>query len=181
MFARKKHVIQEELLIAMLRNKEQQGMNILYDNYSGALFNIILRRVSSEESAQDILQEVFIKIWKNFHQYNEDKGRLFTWMINIANNEAISALRSKGSRKEKITSTITESDFRNYSVYNNTDHIGVKEVVDRLEEKYRDVIDLVYFKGFTQSEATQVLEVPLGTVKSRAAIAYRKLKKQLSF
>lgn len=180
MFARKKHLIEENVLVAMLRNKEQKGMSLLYDNYSGALYNIILRRVKSTETAEDVLQEVFIKIWKNFHQYSEDKGRLFTWMINIANNEAISVLRSKGNRKEQVTAAITEADCKSYSVITETDHIGVRQLIDRLEEKYREVIDSIYFKGMTQSEVTRELQIPLGTVKTRTAIAYRELKKQLA-
>ncbi|HNP49634.1 MAG TPA: sigma-70 family RNA polymerase sigma factor, partial [Bacteroidia bacterium] len=87
--------ITEEELIRLLSNREEKGIEILYDNYSAALYGVIHRIVQQDEIAEDVLQETFLKIWNNFGQYDSAKGRLFSWMINIARNASIDKVRSK--------------------------------------------------------------------------------------
>ena len=82
-----------ELIIA-LRNKNEQAFSYLYDNYAANLNNIILRRVNNRELSEDILQEVFIKIWNNFNNYDQSKGKLFTWMVSITKNMVIDFLHN---------------------------------------------------------------------------------------
>ena len=79
----------------MLLAREAKGIEILYDNYSAALYGVIHRIIQNDEIAEDVLQETFLKIWNNFGQYDSVKGRLFSWMINIARNGAIDKIRSK--------------------------------------------------------------------------------------
>ena len=86
---------QEELLPLLLR-KEERAFTQLYDMYSKSLFSIITNLIKDREEAEDVLQEVFVKIWKNIDTYNQSKGRLYTWMLNITRNTAIDKLRSKG-------------------------------------------------------------------------------------
>ncbi|HEY0031415.1 MAG TPA: sigma-70 family RNA polymerase sigma factor, partial [Bacteroidia bacterium] len=90
----------EDELIALLKNKDLVAYNALYDNYSAALYGIITRIVPAEEIAEDLLQEVFIKIWKSIDSYDPKKGRLFTWMLNISRNASIDYARSKQSKIE---------------------------------------------------------------------------------
>src|SRR5215217_1789678 len=88
---------EEELVLALKRN-ERTAFEFLYDHYSGALFNIISKTLRDEEKAADVLQESFLKIWKNIASYNPEKGRLFTWIMNIARNGAIDAARVEGRK-----------------------------------------------------------------------------------
>src|SRR6478609_8576061 len=86
--------IEEAALIKLLRSGNSKGLTLLYDNYSAALFGIIIRIVKENAVAEDVLQESFLKIWKNFSKYDETKGRLFTWIVNISRNTAIDKIRS---------------------------------------------------------------------------------------
>jgi len=103
----------EEELVLLLLNQDQAAFSYLYDNYAGALNNVILRMVQEQQLAEDILQEVFIKIWNNIKQYDSSKGRLFTWMINITRNLTIDTLRSKGYKKQQ--KIISSYKFTGYS------------------------------------------------------------------
>lgn len=165
----------------MLSDRNTEGLEILYDNYSAALFGVISRIIQHEEMAEDVLQETFLKIWNNFPQYDAAKGRLFTWMVNIARNMAIDKVRSKEfSQKQKnqdISDSVSFVEFGNQATYN-PETIGLKEMVRKLEPEYRQIIDLLFFGGYTQSEAAEKLNLPLGTVKTRSRAAILKLRQE---
>ncbi|OFY83937.1 MAG: RNA polymerase subunit sigma-70 [Bacteroidetes bacterium RIFCSPLOWO2_12_FULL_31_6] len=172
----------EEELVTLLKNKDDVAFHLLYDNYSSSLFGIISRIIPAEEIAEDILQDVFIKIWKAIDQYDKSKGRLFTWMLNIARNSAIDYSRSKQFKLENKIQDLDNSVYelnRQRSSTFNTDLIGVKEEVTKLKDEYRILIDLIYFKGFTQEETAKELNIPLGTVKTRVRAAIMELRKTL--
>jgi RNA polymerase sigma-70 factor (ECF subfamily) len=165
----------------MLSEQSTEGLEILYDNYAAALYGIIHRIVRHEEVAEDILQETFLKIWNNFKQYDPAKGRLFTWMVNIARNLSIDKLRSKEFAQNQKNHPLTESvsllDSGNQFPFN-PETIGLKEMVSKLEPEYRQIIDLLFFGGYTQNEAAEKLNIPLGTVKTRSRAAISKLRQQ---
>lgn len=169
----------ETELIAMLKSKDEKAFNYLYDNYSGALYGVILKVLDKEELANDLLQEVFVKIWRSIEQYDSSKGRLYTWMLNIARNSAIDVLRSKSFQQEQKTIDIENSVYLNESrrnTENNTDTLGLKKSVMNLKPEFRILIDLAYFQGFTQEEISKTLQIPLGTVKTRMRNAILELK-----
>lgn len=165
-------------IISLLKAQDDQAISLLYDTYAPALYGIILKIVHSEEVAQDVLQESFIKAWKNGSRYESSKGTLFTWLLNIARNTAIDKTRSASFRQNGKIQGLDKSVYNNISLSHqqNPDHIGLKTIVDGLEEKYRIIIELVYFKGYTQQEVVECLGIPLGTVKSRVRIALRELR-----
>ena len=172
---------QSETHIAqLLQEKNKQVIEQLYDQYGAALFGIVLKIVQSQELAEDVLQETFVKIWSNGSTFDATKGSIFTWMLNIARNTAIDKLRSGNTKKKAQVNDLDQiltSERLHPTAELSVDHIGVSEVVDGLEEKYRELIDLVYFKGYTQEEITRSLGLPLGTVKSRLRIALRELRR----
>lgn len=168
----------EKLIIRLLQQNDERAIELLYDDYAAALYGVVFRIVLSEEIAQDVLQESFVKIWKNGQQYNQSKGTLFTWILNICRNTAIDATRSKhyrGNGKvqnlEKLVGKAEQTESMNINT------LGLLQHVNSLEEKYRTVIELIYLQGHTQQEVTEVLGIPLGTVKSRLKIGLRELRK----
>lgn len=173
--------ISEEDLIALLVRRDMKGMEILYDNYSSALYGVICRIVVYEEIAEDVLQDAFLKIWNNFPQYDSSKGRLFTWMINIARNQAIDKVRSKDfvnqTKNQSLEKTVSFVDSSKSTSYN-PDTIGLKEMVKNLDGEYRQIVDLIFFEGYSQAEAAEKLNLPLGTVKTRSRAAIMKLRQQ---
>ncbi|MCX2740922.1 RNA polymerase sigma factor [Pontibacter anaerobius] len=170
--------INEEALVARLRASDNSAVSLLYDMYSATLYGVILQIVKTEEVAEDVLQEAFIKIWKSFDKYDETKGRLFTWMINICRNLAIDKIRSREHRMKVSSDTIPEKHRPEFtrSAFN-PDHIGVRDVVEQLSPDQKKIIDLMYFEGLTQSEIAKEYNIPLGTVKTRARSAVKLLSK----
>lgn len=169
----------EDELVALLKQQSREGFNYLYRQYSAVLYGVINKVVYDEHIAQDVLQEVFVKIWNNIGLYNSQKGRLYTWMLNIARNAAIDKLRSKGEiMKGKI--------HKGEDVVNNlsgvmkteqmTDGIGLRKMVSELKPEHESIIDLAYYKGFTMEEISQTLNVPVGTVKTRMRSAIQQLR-----
>ena len=171
--------ISNQDLIYRLQAQDKTVVGELYDLYSDTLYGIVLRIVQQEALAQDVLQEAFVKIWKNGHRYDSSKGTLFTWMLNICRNTAIDKTRSANYRRQSKIHAIDQSVYNDekWSYEQNPDHIGLQQEVVKLEEKYREIIELIYFQGYTQQEVTEHLNLPLGTVKSRVRIGLRELRK----
>lgn len=160
---------QEEILPLILK-KDDRAFTTLYDMYSKNLYGVIYNLIRDKEEAEDVLQEVFVKIWKNIDSYNESKGRFFTWIINIARNTTIDKLRSKGfnnSQKNLSSDNFVHLLDDSNKLTNKIDSIGIQEFVKKLKPKCIKIIDLLFFKGYTQQEASDELEIPLGTVKTQ--------------
>ncbi|MGJ3233683.1 RNA polymerase sigma factor [Marivirga sp.] len=174
--------ISEEVLIKELKAQKSSAFEYLYDNYSGAIYGVIIRIVKSEEVAQELLHDVFMKAWKNINAYSAEKGRLYTWLVNISRNASIDKLRSKEIKNKGKTDSVSDN-VHNIDNANSTeqsiDSIGLEKVLDKLSDELRFVIDQMYFKGYTQTEISEEFDIPLGTVKTRARTAMRTLRELL--
>ena len=174
-----KNHISEADLVARLKAKDRLALEYLYDNYSGALYTVIFRVIWREDVTEEVLQDVFLKVWDKIDQYDSTKGKLFTWLVNIARNQAIDKTRSKEISKEqktggieKLVSRIDSQEF----VEQNTEGIGVREILKKLPEDQQFVMECLYFKGYTQSEVAEEFGIPLGTVKTRTRMALQQLR-----
>jgi RNA polymerase sigma factor (sigma-70 family) len=179
----KRITLTEEDLIKALKGRETIAIQALYDMYSGALYGVISRIIQQSEVAEDLLQETFIKIWNSAEHYDSSKGRLFTWMINVARNLSIDKLRSKDFRNSNKNQDIENNvDFidAEKKITFNSDAIGLRDMVTSLKPEFFDVLEMVYFKGYTHVEAAEALDIPLGTVKTRIRMAVMELRKQFN-
>ncbi len=177
----KSHIISEENLISLIRNFPSQGIDILYKNYSCALSHHIFRLVNNNENTQDILQESFIKIWKNFDKYDSSKARLYTWMVKVVKNESIDFLRSAklNNTKNRSMETLEPSSYESSYCPMYGEYIGFRSILETLDSCHQSILELLHYQGFSQSEAADHLQIPLGTVKTKARNAYTKLRKCL--
>ena len=169
----------EDQLVALLKEGSRDAYNHLYKNYSAVLFGVILRVMHDESTAQDVLQEAFVKIWHNIAAYQPAKGRLYTWMLNVTRNTAIDKLRSKGEiMKSKIhTGEDVVYDIQNIKgTQHNTDTIGLRKMVADMKPDWANIVELAYYKGFTLDEISKTLSIPLGTVKTRMRAAIQHLR-----
>jgi RNA polymerase sigma-70 factor (ECF subfamily) len=179
MLRKKAADLTEEDIVSALKKKDRDAMGIIYDKYSSFLFGLTHKIVHSEEIAEDILQEVFVKIWKNIDSYDSKKAKFITWIANITRNLAIDKIRSKEYKNQLQNHDI--SDYVNTiedssSAVFNPEHVGVKEMLEKLKPEQKVLIDLVYFQGFTQADAAEKLGIPLGTVKTRIRSAINNLR-----
>lgn len=169
----------EERLVRLIRERHPEGAKALYHMYSSSLYGVIYRIINDEDLSEDILQNCFIKIWQNFELYDENRGRLYTWMLNIARNMAIDHRRSKEFRNIQRHQRISESNKEFYEDEVSSVNVDLRFLrisANMLPVNERSIIDLIYYKGYTHIEAAEVLKIPLGTVKTRIVRAIKRLK-----
>lgn len=167
----------EQELVSALQNRDTKAVEVLYDRYSKALLTIIYRIVENQEMAEDVLQDSFVKIWNNIGQYDNTKGTLFTWMLNICRNSAIDKTRSKefkaGTKNQSLDGNVNiaqpHAEF-------NPETLGLKSMTEKLKPEQKQIVDLIYFKGYTHVEVSEELNLPLGTVKTRLRMAIMELR-----
>ena len=173
-----KFTLKEDQLIEQLKLNRRQAFEYLYDHYSPALYGIIFKILKDEDKAADTLQDTFLKIWKNIASYNSEKGTLFTWMLNVARNTAIDKHRFEAKNEtvlqldqikeiELTPATIVDTPFST---------IDLRAIVSDLIFERKQVIEMVYFQGYTHEQVSKILNLPLGTVKSRIRRALSELR-----
>jgi RNA polymerase sigma-70 factor (ECF subfamily) len=159
-----------EILVQKFQQKDVYAFESLYGMYYKNISGIVYNIVRDHEIAEEVTQDVFMKAWNNASSYSKKKGRFFTWLLNIARNAAIDKTRSKDFNKQsknldaQIFVDILEDQV---NLDSRTDTIGIRKFVDKLAETCKKLIELLYFKGYTQKETSEHLEIPLGTVKTR--------------
>jgi RNA polymerase sigma factor (sigma-70 family) len=169
----------ESELVELLKQHDNRAFNYLYEHYAAALYGIVLPIVNEAEIANDVLQEVFVNIWRKIESYDPMKGRLFTWMLNIARNASIDMLRSSGFRNSRKNQPLLETVSLSAVSQQNVDNIGLRKVLDKLKDEQRTLVELAYFKGYTHEEIAAMEGIPLGTVKTRIRTALIQLRNYL--
>ncbi|XLS27979.1 RNA polymerase sigma factor [Flavobacteriaceae bacterium M23B6Z8] len=171
--------MQQETLIARLKEKDTDAFEKLYEMFSDSMLGVIYTIIRDQEVAEEILQDVFVKVWHKAADYDASKGRFFTWLLNISRNAAIDYTRSKRFNKQKqnlssdlFVSILEDED----NLEGRTDAIGIRKFVSQLKQTCIEIIDLLYFKGFTHSEAAEKLKIPAGTLKTRNRSCISKLR-----
>lgn len=163
-----------------LQAGDESAFAALYDDYAGLIYGVIIRIVQDKEDAENLLQDCFIKIWRNIEFFDPGKGRLATWLINIARNTAIDFTRSK-YYSQKVKNQNLEKIVHTEAIPSSTaipvDIMGLRQLVEKLTPVFREVIEWMYFDGYTQQEIADQFNIPLGTVKTRSRQALKELKK----
>jgi len=170
-----KSTYEEHELVASLRKKDEEAFSYLYEHYSGALYGVIKQIVGDVELSNDVLQETFLNIWRRIESYDETKGRLFTWILNIARNAAIDKTRSRGFQQTQRQIPL-DGEVIQPSVRPEIDDYGLKKLIFKLKDEQRLLIDLSYFQGYTHEQIATALHIPLGTVKTRIRSALTQLR-----
>ncbi len=152
-------------------------MDALYDQYGNYIYNLVYKIVKLEDVAEHVLQDTFLKIWNKIDSFNKEKGRFVTWIINIARNTAIDAIRSKHYKQSlKLISLENIPTRIENSTKIKVENLDIKDIVGKLDKKYSEIIYLIYFKGYTHIETSKKLKIPLGTIKSRVRKAFSDLR-----
>jgi len=170
-------------LAERIKNGDSGAFSELYDAYSPSIYGVVLSIVKSEAAAEDIVQDVFVKVWKSIASYSSKKGTIFTWILNIARNASIDYLR-KNKKMTPVENQILSSNVDMSpasATEQRIDHIGLRQFVEKLDPEYREVIEYLYFQGYTQQEMSDELDMALGTVKTRSRKAVQELMKLMRF
>jgi RNA polymerase sigma-70 factor (ECF subfamily) len=172
-----------EVLHAIARGDEQ-ALAHLYDRYRLILFGLVNRILSSREEAEDVLQEVFIQVWRRAADFDELRGRPFTWLVTVARSRAIDRLRSLAARERVATASASDpaeaiSDAAD-DTFRSEQRGVVVSALTQLSDEQKTTLVLAYFEGLTQSEIAARLGAPLGTVKTRMRSGMIKLRELLA-
>ncbi len=179
---------EEVRLMERVKAKEADALETLYDLYNKLLFGMILSIVKNNEEAEDVLQEVFVNIWQKAETFNAKRGNVYGWLVTLARNKAIDHIRSKGYKtQDKASVSIHEPtvllesdkfDPLQTTIYSDRTEM-VKKALAKIPEAQRQVLEVAYYEGLTQSEISDHLNIPLGTVKTRTRQGMIKLRTML--
>ena len=167
-------------LISKIERREAGAFDLLYKRYAQIIFNLCVRILKDEVEAQDVMQEIFVQVWKDAGRFNPARASVKTWLFTIARSRSLDRYRSRKSLQSRVEEASSEDlqqiagreDLQSTSVLQ--EFVG--QAVGQLSKEQRQVLELSYYQGLTQEEIAEVLKQPLGTVKSRIRSALIKLR-----
>ncbi len=166
-------------IVEGLRKKDERALSFLYDQYSQLLLGLIIRIIGDREAAEEVLQQTMLKVWNSAGSFDEQKGPLFSWISAIARNTALDRGRLRSFQNTQKTDPLDTTVYTSKIVNTETASIDAEQLTAKLDNKYKEVLDLVYLMGYTHQEASELLEIPLGTVKTRIRQAIKTLGEEL--
>jgi RNA polymerase sigma-70 factor (ECF subfamily) len=173
-----------EQLMERLARRDQSALERLYDRYSALVYSLLLRMTQETASAEELTQEVFLKVWRNAHLYESSRGSLEAWLVTVARNIALDHIRSKREkqrrREDAETLAVAVAQPRTEEWVDRRKRMGqVRTLMASLPEDQRRALELAYFEGLSQTEIAARLQQPLGTVKSWVRNALLRLRDEL--
>lgn len=175
-------------LMRRIKQRDADALEELYDLYKRLLFGMVISIVKKREEAEDVLQEIFVKIWNKADSFNEERGNVYSWIVTLARNKAIDRIRSKGYKTQQKQSVSIHQplfsletdkyDPMETTIFSDRAEL-VKRALSEIPEEQSEVIKIAYYRGMTQSEIADYLDIPLGTVKTRTRQGMIKLKRIL--
>ena len=176
----------DQELVAEIADRNRDALAALYDRYGRRVFGLAVRMLNDAVKSEEVTQDVFLRVWRRATSYTPTKGKFTTWLFRIAHNRTIDELRKMRRDKSRYSDNIEDHyDLESPTIsppdaaVANSEYEQVRLALDVLPPPQREVVELSYFKGFTQSEIARKTGQPLGTVKTRMRLALRKLRKAL--
>jgi RNA polymerase sigma-70 factor, ECF subfamily len=174
-------LLADEDLISLVEANDAQAFATLYDRHSRAAYSLAYRMMGEHHSAEDLVQDAFLKLWRSATSYRAERGSVRTWLLSIVHNRGIDELRSLASRRrtqDKIEATAPKSQPSEAFAQSwaNSQREQVREALKTLPPEQLKTLELAYFSGYTHVEIAELLELPLGTVKGRMRLGLKKMK-----
>jgi RNA polymerase sigma-70 factor, ECF subfamily len=177
----------DEELLERITARDQVAFEALYQRHADLVYSIALRVVADPGIAQDVAQEVFLRVWRHPALFDVTRGRFVSWLMSVARNRAVDEVRSRGRRRlREITPApgaddpaVPQAVDPQLAAQLSSERDVIRKALDTLPEDQRVAIELAYFGGMTQQEISTVLDTPLGTVKTRVRLAMKKLRVSL--
>ncbi len=179
----------DEELMRRLFHKDKRAFEAIFDRYGDLVYSTALRILRDAHLAQDVSQEIFVRLWRKPESYVAERGRFLTWMISVTRNRAVDEIRSRGRRLRHETASPEEQEREIPAGEANDPALNaqlaeqartVRTALAELPPEQRQVIELAYFGGLTQQEISDQLDQPLGTVKTRIRLGMQKLRAALA-
>ena len=164
-----------------LAESDPEAFATIYDRHSRAAYALAYRMMGERMAAEDLVQEVFLKIWRAARSYRSERGSVRTWILSIVRNRGIDQLRSQASRRrtqDRIEASAPRSQPSEAFVetWRNSQRDQVREALNTLPPEQLKILELAYFSGYTHVEISELLSLPLGTVKGRMRLGLKKIR-----
>ncbi len=172
-------------LVRKIVERHPEALAELYDRYASMLTALAQRVLADAADAEEVLQETFLQVWNRAASYDPRRSSVSTWLVLITRSRAIDRLRSRRVKQRTLSAAQRENPVRHTSpaggrhVLNQERRRRLDEEMGRLPEEQRQVLELAFYNGMTQSEIAGETGIPLGTVKTRTLLAMRKLRQAL--
>ncbi len=168
-------------MISLVENDNQQAFAVLYDRHSRPAFSLAYRLMGQRQAAEDLVQEVFLRVWRSTGSYRAERGSVRTWILSIVHHRGIDLLRSSASRrrtqdKVEASAEIVQPSEAFSEAWRNSQGAQVRQALETLPPEQLKVLELAYFSGYTHVEIAEVLDLPLGTIKGRMRLGLKKIK-----
>ena len=174
-------ILADEDLISLVEASDAEAFATLYDRHSRAAFSLAFRMMGDRQAAEDLVQDTFLKVWRNASSYRAERGSVRTWVLSIVHNRGIDQLRSLASRRrtqDKVEASAPRSQPSEAfaETWRNSQRDQVREALNTLPPEQLKILELAYFSGYTHVEISELLSLPLGTVKGRMRLGLKKIR-----
>ena len=175
------HILADEDLISLVEAADAEAFATLYDRHSRAAFSLAYRMMGEHQASEDLTQDAFLKVWRSAKSYRAERGSVRTWILSIVHNRGIDQIRSQAGRRrtqDKIEASAPRSQPSEAfaETLRNSQRDQVREALDTLPPEQLKILDLAYFSGYTHVEISDLLRLPLGTVKGRMRLGLKKIR-----
>jgi RNA polymerase sigma-70 factor, ECF subfamily len=175
------HILADEDLISLVEAADAEAFATLYDRHSRAAFSLAYRMMGERQASEDLMQDAFLKVWRSAKSYRAERGSVRTWILSIVHNRGIDQIRSQASRRrtqDKIEASAPRSQPSEAfaETLRNSQRDQVREALDTLPPEQLKILELAYFSGYTHVEISDLLRLPLGTVKGRMRLGLKKIR-----
>ncbi|WP_226645952.1 RNA polymerase sigma factor [Mesobacillus subterraneus] len=170
-------------LYARLQAKDKRALELLYDRYEKLLFSFAYRMTGRRDLAEEIVQDVFLKLWTKPGMYDETKGKFSSWILTVTRYASIDCLRKKDENhvelEDRDALKSTEPSVEEVAEWKEK-RSEIRVAINQLAEEQQQIVELFYFKGLSQQKIADTFQIPLGTVKGRIRLALKHLHKTIS-
>jgi RNA polymerase sigma-70 factor, ECF subfamily len=179
---RRQHLLlADEKLISFVGQGDAEAFTTLYDRHSHAAFSLAYRVMGERQAAEDVAQDAFLKLWCSATSYRPERGSVRTWILSIVHNRGIDQIRSQASRRrtqDKIEASTPRSQPSEAfaETLRNSQRDQVREALDTLPPEQLKILELAYFSGYTHLQISELVDVPLGTIKGRMRLGLKKMR-----
>ena len=174
-------ILADEDLMSLLEGGDAQAFATLYDRHSRAAYSLSYRMMGDRQAAEDLTQDAFLKVWRSAGAYRSDRGSVRTWVLSIVHNRGIDQLRSLASRRrtqDRVEQAAPRSQPSEAfaETWRNRQREQIREALETLPAEQVKILELAYFSGYTHVEISNLLDIPLGTVKGRMRLGLKKIR-----
>ena len=175
----------DEELIQLVREGEARAFAIVFDRHAGPAFSLAYRMCGRRATAEEVVQEAFLSLWRGGGRYDRTRGSVRSWVLGVVRNRAIDALRRHLAREsqnvadEGVLERMASPELTDAEAARREESRAVRGALGELPPEQRQVIELAYFGGFTHAQIAELLEMPIGTIKGRMRLGLSKMRLSL--